>query len=91
MKKGTVHLYFVLFALKVVVKLNIIKLATCDVQINNLIIINLYKSCGACHQWGCDPIMENNKCDVCKRTEQQIRNHHGFCYHGEIGHVNLKE
>lgn len=41
--------------------------------------------CGACHVWGDDQQMRGRKaqarkCHTCDRTEDAIREHHGFVY-----------
>jgi len=32
--------------------------------------------CGACHQWGADPLLRDGACKTCDRTEAQIRDAH---------------
>ncbi len=36
--------------------------------------------CGACHQHGHNPRVEDGKCVVCERTLEQIEISHGFVY-----------
>lgn len=36
--------------------------------------------CGACQQWGCNPIIVDGKCETCGRTEQEIIAAHSVCY-----------
>jgi hypothetical protein len=37
--------------------------------------------CGACHQWGADPAMDDTGvCETCDRSEDEIRETHGVCW-----------
>lgn len=45
--------------------------------------------CGACHQNGSDPSLYKRRvCTVCDRSEQQIREDHGFVYMSEVPKIH---